>query len=463
MKLYYPITVDLYKIYPLPIMPAQEANIGRGALVTLTANSAAVVPENELVNIYVKKPDGSKVYADCTVSGNQIQVDFSQQMLLVSGMLEVELQMIDEDGNNITTPIFLIQNRKSNIDYSAITSQDEFTALVNALAEVEELKKNGLKGDPGEAATITVGTATASEPGSDPQVTNSGTAQAAVLNFVLPRGEPGSIWYYGTAITGTVTSGTVFPDSGIADAKAYDKYINTADGNIYNCAVGGAAAVAQWAYIGNIAGPSGTVIFSPYSDFPETGDAGKLYVDTATTDVLSIWRWNGTGYVTVKTSDIAVIADPYNPGKTYVAGEYCTQDGGFYKANQDIGDPEAWTPAHWDQTTVAAELSALNSRIQLDAIEISIPKGSAVANSAYRVGDLIVFSAAFNVVTAINKNENIIQFSGIIAKSRFDFAIRNASGTVGDGALLAGTGEIIANGISLSPGGYFCAGAFVVN
>src|SRR5699024_8044295 len=124
----------------------------------------------------------------CTVSGNQIQVDFSQQMLLVSGMLEVELQMIDEDGNNITTPIFLIQNRKSNINYSAITSQDEFTALVNALAEVEELKKNGLKGDPGEAATITVGTATASEPGSDPQVTNSGTAQAAVLNFVLPRG-----------------------------------------------------------------------------------------------------------------------------------------------------------------------------------------------------------------------------------------------------------------------------------
>ena len=362
MKLYYPISVDLYKIYPLPTMPAQEANIGRGALVTLTANSAAVVPEDELVNIYVKKPDGTKMYADCSVSGNQIQVDFSQQMLLVPGILEVEIQMVDADGNNITTPIFLIQNQRSNIDYSGIISQDEFTALVTALAEVEDLKKNGLKGDPGEAATIQIGDVTASNPGSDPQVSNSGTAQAAILNFVLPRGEPGSIWYYGTAITGTVTSGTVFPDSGIADAKAYDKYINTADGNIYNCAVGGAAAVAQWAYIGNIAGPSGTVIFSPYSDFPETGDAGKLYVDTATTDVLSIWRWNGTGYVTVKTSDIAVIADPYNPGKTYVAGEYCTQDGGFYKANQDIGDPEAWTPAHWDQTTVAAELSALNSR-----------------------------------------------------------------------------------------------------
>lgn len=363
MKLYYPITVDLYKIYPLPIMPAQEANIGRGALVTLTANSAAVVLENESVYIYVKKPDGTKVYASCTVSGNQIQVDFSQQMLLLPGELEVELQMIDADGNNITTPIFLIQNQISNIDYAGITSQNEFTALVDVLAEVQEIKSTIQKGDPGEAATITVGTATASAPGSEPEVTNSGTAQAAVLNFVLPRGEPGSVWYYGTAITGTVTSGTVFPDSGIADAKAYDKYINTADGNIYNCAVGGAAAVAQWAYIGNIAGPSGAVVFSAYSDFPETGEAGKLYVDTATTEALSIWRWNGTGYVTVKTSDIAVIADPYNPGKTYVAGEYCTQDGGFYKAKQNIDDPEAWTPAHWDQTTVAAELSALNSSL----------------------------------------------------------------------------------------------------
>lgn len=363
MKLYYPIAIDLYNLYPLQVLAVQEANIGRGALVTLTANNAAVVPEDESVYIYVKKPDGTKVYASCTVSGSQIQIDFSQQMLLIPGTLEVELQMIDSEGNNITTPIFLIQNQCSNIDYRDITSQDEFTALVDALAEVQEIKSTIQKGDPGEAATVTVGTATASAPGSDPEVTNSGTAQDAVLNFILPRGEPGSLWYYGTAITGTVTSGTVFPDSGIADAKVYDKYINTADGNIYNCAVGGAAAVAQWAYIGNIAGPSGTVVFSAYSDFPETGEAGKLYVDTATTEALSIWRWNGTGYVTVKTSDIAVIADPYNPGKTYVTGEYCTQDGGFYKAKQNIDDPEAWTPAHWDQTTVAAELSALNSRI----------------------------------------------------------------------------------------------------
>lgn len=49
----------------------------------------------------------------------------------------------------------------------------------------------GPQGPAGTAATIAVGTVTASDPGSTPQVTNSGTASAAVLDFVLPRGEQG--------------------------------------------------------------------------------------------------------------------------------------------------------------------------------------------------------------------------------------------------------------------------------
>lgn len=49
----------------------------------------------------------------------------------------------------------------------------------------------GEQGPAGTAATIAVGTVTASDPGSTPQVTNSGTASAAVLDFVLPRGAQG--------------------------------------------------------------------------------------------------------------------------------------------------------------------------------------------------------------------------------------------------------------------------------
>lgn len=49
----------------------------------------------------------------------------------------------------------------------------------------------GPAGADGAAATIRVGAVTASAPGSSPQVTNVGTENAAVFNFVLPRGEAG--------------------------------------------------------------------------------------------------------------------------------------------------------------------------------------------------------------------------------------------------------------------------------
>ena len=49
----------------------------------------------------------------------------------------------------------------------------------------------GPQGPAGTAATVAVGTVTASAPGSTPQITNSGTASAAVFDFVLPRGAQG--------------------------------------------------------------------------------------------------------------------------------------------------------------------------------------------------------------------------------------------------------------------------------
>ena len=50
----------------------------------------------------------------------------------------------------------------------------------------------GLQGNPGQAATIQVGKVTTGEPGSEAQVTNSGSESAAVFDFVIPRGEPGA-------------------------------------------------------------------------------------------------------------------------------------------------------------------------------------------------------------------------------------------------------------------------------
>lgn len=56
-------------------------------------------------------------------------------------------------------------------------------------------------------------------------------------------------------------------------------------------------------------------------------------------------------------------ADSYSPSETYTAGRLVIQNNALWKAKQDIDVAEAWTPEHWELTTLAAELSAVNSSI----------------------------------------------------------------------------------------------------
>lgn len=50
---------------------------------------------------------------------------------------------------------------------------------------------DGEQGPPGQNATIEIGTVSSGPPGSAPSILNVGTPTAAILNFVIPRGEPG--------------------------------------------------------------------------------------------------------------------------------------------------------------------------------------------------------------------------------------------------------------------------------
>lgn len=70
----------------------------------------------------------------------------------------------------------------------------------------------GQKGDPGAAATISVGTTSTLSPGSSATVTNSGTTSAAVFNFGIPAGVNGTNGTDGVSVTGVSllsTSGRV--------------------------------------------------------------------------------------------------------------------------------------------------------------------------------------------------------------------------------------------------------------
>lgn len=53
---------------------------------------------------------------------------------------------------------------------------------------------------------------------------------------------------------------------------------------------------------------------------------------------------------------MGMIADPYDATATYAVGAFVTHDNKLYKCSTAIETAEAWTAAHWTQTTIMAEV-----------------------------------------------------------------------------------------------------------
>lgn len=68
----------------------------------------------------------------------------------------------------------------------------DITPIVSLTGEIAMPEKVWMQGPPGAAATVTVGTVTTGEPGTDAVVRNSGTESAAVLDFTIPKGDNGA-------------------------------------------------------------------------------------------------------------------------------------------------------------------------------------------------------------------------------------------------------------------------------
>lgn len=67
-------------------------------------------------------------------------------------------------------------------------------------------------------------------------------------------GADGSVWYKGTAITGTGSGMTGFP------GNEHDFYLNSTDGYVYTCTASGTAVTATWDYVLTLTGGGGSSV-----------------------------------------------------------------------------------------------------------------------------------------------------------------------------------------------------------
>lgn len=70
------------------------------------------------------------------------------------------------------------------------------------------------------------------------------------LDFTIPRGNRGTLWHTGTAITGVSEVAATFPESNITYALENDYYLNKNTGNYYHCVFSGDPHTALWVYEG---------------------------------------------------------------------------------------------------------------------------------------------------------------------------------------------------------------------
>lgn len=223
------ITLDVDKQETFKFIFAKQGDANsRKVKITLMKNGSKIIAESSSETAYfrAKKPDNTSVYNKAEINDDgTITIALTQQTLAVKGIVDADVSIKSENGEILSSASFKIEVCEAPLGDN-IPSSNEFLVLQDLIEtanstveEITQMKNNGdFKGDTGPqgpqgeqgqqgepgpagadgapgkdgvAATVAVGTVTTGDPDTAASVTNSGTPNAAVLDFVIPQGEKG--------------------------------------------------------------------------------------------------------------------------------------------------------------------------------------------------------------------------------------------------------------------------------
>lgn len=166
------------------------------------------IPDAAVAKTYVSKPSGKATYDTAIIKENTVFVNVRDQTFSESGTSLLQIQVVKGENTLVSYdfPVIVEKNRVAG-DVPESENQSNFIDeyLEKLDTTIKESVNKGVeyikeKADNGEfTGTVSVGTITTGDPGTQASVTNRGTSKDAILDMTIPRGDTGKIENIDTA------------------------------------------------------------------------------------------------------------------------------------------------------------------------------------------------------------------------------------------------------------------------
>lgn len=142
MKFLRKINLEINKDLYNPIQVKQN-DTARYLLFRILDSGVPFDLSNKTVRVFGKKPDGKEIYNDMSITNatkGECELRLTSGALSTPGILQLEIE-IKENEDVLTTFLFDVDIKKSLRSNSSIESSNEFTALENGIAKLDEWDK----------------------------------------------------------------------------------------------------------------------------------------------------------------------------------------------------------------------------------------------------------------------------------------------------------------------------------
>lgn len=136
------ITLDVHNVAAPVFVRLKKKDSARRILVYLTEKSQPYQITEDCYAVFTaKKPDGKVIFNDCTIDGNTIIYEITDQTTAAVGQFDAEIKLYGGDGKLITSPSFTIVVADTVYDEGdEIESTDEYNALALFISRIRELE-----------------------------------------------------------------------------------------------------------------------------------------------------------------------------------------------------------------------------------------------------------------------------------------------------------------------------------